>query len=83
MRKQHVAVLPTIALIIFCSVHNPHDASAADRAQFVLWFRSRSAKPQSAHAGGSWGLSRLINRHLATVLKAINAIKAVKSLKKK
>jgi hypothetical protein len=75
--------LPTIALIIFCSVHNPHDASAADRAQFVPWFGSRSAKPQSAHAGGSWGLFRLINRLLNTVLKAINAIKAVKSFKKK
>jgi hypothetical protein len=83
MRKQHVAVLPTIALIIFCSVHNPHDASAADRAQFVPWFGSRAAKPQSAHAGGSWGLFRLINRLLNTVLKAINAINAVKSFKKK
>ena len=28
MRKQHVAVLTTIALVMFCSVHNARDARA-------------------------------------------------------
>lgn len=28
MRKQHVAILTTIALVIFCSVNNTHDARA-------------------------------------------------------